>query len=131
MKHRVRSLGVVVAALLMGLSIGCENKSDNTDTVGPDISGSWSGSYDKPGYTEPVTAKIVQDGGGIVIETSKSGIAGLFTGKISSDGTIEVMEDETGKTWTSLGAITANHIYIRDYLNVGASEAVQSLTLDR
>jgi hypothetical protein len=132
MKAYLLSVVVVLTAVMTGLLTGCESDTSYSDSPeGPDISGEWSGTYDRPGYSEPVSAKITQHEDMIVIETSKSGLAELFTGRITQSGDVEVMDNETGKTWTSLGATTPNHVFIRDYLDVGASEAVQSITLYR
>lgn len=132
MKAYLLSVVVVMTAVMTGLLTGCEDDSSASDSPqGPDVSGEWSGTYDRPGFSEPLSAKITQREDMIVIETTLSGLGELFTGTIGQSGYIEVMDNSNGKTWTSLGAISPSHVFIRDYLNVGASEAVQSITLNR
>lgn len=127
---------VIAAAVATGLVTGCEDdgsSSGSESPIGPAVGGSWNGSYSRPGYSEPLSAEIIQNGSSLVIETTKSSPGHFFTGQISADGYIQVMDEGTGKTWTSQGAITANHVYIRDYLDVSIDEAggVQAITLDR
>ncbi len=131
MKAYLLSVVVVLAAVLTGLLTGCEDNAFSKSPEGPDIGGSWNGTYERPGLSEPLSAKITQDGDSVVIETTLSGPGELFTGAITKAGDIEAMDNYNGKTWTSLGETTPKHVYIRDYLNVGASEAVQAINLIR
>lgn len=124
---------LVLATLAVSLAAGCENNGSGEAPVSADLAGDWTGQYLSPGHSEAVTAKITQDGSSLVIETSKDGHGHLLAGMISQNGDIAAMDAFTGKTWTSLGTITSNHIFIRDYLtaNLGEAGGVQALDLSR
>ena len=138
MKHTMKTgprrwAGLAVLVLLGVCLTGCEPGTDAP--VFADISGKWTGVYTYPGRSEQISALIRQNGSSLVIETSKSGVAHFFSGTISSDGWIEVVDHYNNKTWTSLGTITSTHVFIRDYLlelySGTGNTPEQNITLDR
>jgi hypothetical protein len=110
---------------------GCE---DGPDPVGADIGGSWTGRYERPGYSEPLTATVDQHGSNITITTSKTGVGHLLLGTISSEARIDVIDQYDGEEWTSYGPVTETSLRIRDYLfdpELGGDSPEQDIYLSR
>jgi hypothetical protein len=78
-----------------------------------DLSGEWSGAYIHPYLgSMSVNAQITQSGSSItIVASSGQQLSGTF-----SSNKIRVRNSADNQTWTSLGSVTANYIYIRDYL---------------
>lgn len=85
----------------------------------PKISGNWSGTYSWSDGTHvmSVRATIEQNGGSLVIRTSKGAPGRLLTGQIRSNGRIRLTDSDDGEIWsTYYGAASANHVKIADFL---------------
>lgn len=123
-----------VLLLLTGMLSGCENGSDGAGSVGPDISGQWSGKYVSPSYSEVLTAYISEDGASVLIETTKTGVGHLLSGVIAENGDLRMTDQYDGETWTSYGAVTPSYVRIRDYLfnpSLGSDSPEQDIYLTR
>ena len=130
MKTLVNTLcSIAAASCLLIMSAGCENSELQT-SEGPDVSGSWSGEYRNPEGSDPITAEIVDSGGSVTIQTSRNGIGHTLVGRWS-DGDLAMVDLYDGETWTSFGDISANHIWIRDYVPPIGSGAEQDIILNR
>lgn len=93
----------------------------DSQPVGPDIRGEWSGYVDLIGKErESVTANVYQNGNYVVITTSSHQKYGQkFIGNIKESGFILAYDQRTGEDWTThLGPATANRIDLYDYVNI-------------
>jgi len=134
LKNRLAWRGL--AALLLSvlwLGAGCE--SDDKYGSGPvaggvDVSGEWQGEYEGPEGVIPLEARIEQNGGMIVISTTKVGDGHLMTGTISPGGTFFITDDGDAQSWTPDGAATATRMVLKDYIN-GPGSALRYIVLTR
>lgn len=95
-----------------------DDDGDSGQTT-PKIAGNWSGTYSWSDGTHlmNVRASIQQNGGALVIRTSKAAPGRLLTGQIRSSGRIRLTDSDDGEIWsTHYGAASANHVKIADYL---------------
>ncbi|MDZ4200331.1 MAG: hypothetical protein U1E27_13725 [Kiritimatiellia bacterium] len=119
-------LGVMV--LLTGCDKGGGEKNRGPSPGRADLRGKWVGAYfheDKPSATwRELTATIVQDGNSIILRTSLSGMGGLFTGSMNSDGNLELTDAHDGETWTTALQFvpTASRVQIADFLRTPTLE---------
>lgn len=118
----------VILAAAGALFAGCES---NDAPVGADIGGDWTGEYNRPGFRESISARIEQNGRDLVIDTTHEGEAHTFIGKINGDGRIMAEDVSTGETWTSLGDITSNRVFLRDFLLPLGTGGEQEIILNR
>lgn len=121
------------AALLLMLwgATGC-SEDPNAPPVGPDINGTWSGTYHDPGGPEiPVSATIVQNGSSLFVETSMPTYGRLLTGSMNADGHAFLEDAYDGETWSTIGGtVTSTHVDFIDYA-YGPGTALRHINLNR
>jgi hypothetical protein len=118
---------------------GCNDGNDNDGggvpgTAGINLSGSWTGEYTSPGVRVPLSARILQNGNAVIINTTKDGVANFLTGTMGPDGFLFLTDSVDAETWTSYGEVTANSFLVRDYLydpTLGNDSPEQDLILRR
>lgn len=118
---------VALGAMALGGGSGSSSESSPatpaTPVVGPDLNGNWAGfleikNTEAPGY-ENITATIVQSGAAVQITTSSTLAYGqLFTGRISSGGSMKMYDSITGQDWTThYSKATSTKVDLYDYVN--------------
>jgi len=98
-----------------------DTNQPDSQPVGPDIRGGWSGYIDLIGKEkESVTATVYQNGNYVVITTSSHQKYGQkFIGNIKENGFILAYDQRTGEDWTThSGPATKKRIDLYDYVNI-------------
>ena len=93
----------------------------------PDINGDdWAGVYyvtDSSGKTD-ITASMEHDNNGNMwLRTSRSRRGHYFTGSLSKDGDMYLIDHYDNEIWTThFGPATATHVLIADYVSVASGD---------
>lgn len=103
-----RSARLWLCALWLAAGAGCLEGGENDRGPLPgqaDLRGIWTGVYyqeQAPGATRrELTARVRQDGDGIMIRTSLSGVGERFTGRMEPDGNLYLIDAHDGEDWTT------------------------------
>lgn len=124
--------GAIGAVALLAVALGSSSSSDSssslssqtTPAVGPNLHGNdWAGFIDlkqkgNEGY-QGITASIAHNGSGVQIATTTTFSYGkVFTGSITSSGSMTMYDSVTGETWTThKGRASAKQIDLYDFVN--------------
>jgi hypothetical protein len=119
------------AALLWA---GCDGDDSNRSSVGPDISGGWSGRYyyTDGSVDQSVKASVVVNGGSVFMETNLPDTGRLLTGSMGSDGHLFMTDAHDGETWTTIhGPVSSGHIELLDFAHGAGSSTLRVIELNR
>jgi len=111
----------LVALCIVGL-LGCGGDGDSREPpIGPDLQGTWAGVYRQTGggnaMVTALTATIIHDGDAIIIRTSLTGLGARFTGTITEDGELTLLDAFDGEIWTTYyKKATTDDVEIADFL---------------
>ena len=132
-KRKTAWLAVLVAAAF--LAEGCDDsEGGKAPAGGPDLRGAWSGRYVRPGVSEPLQARVIQDGDAVVIQTTRAQAGRLLTGYLNDAARLTMTDGYDGELWTSASPASPTRLHLHDYLqspSLGYDPPLQEIILTR